>query len=83
MQITNKLVGVKDVNQKMELHQGDCIKLRNGEDLFQVIGIDNEHKRCWIRQWPLLPKGSPVFEVSLQQISLNSLAGQNCPGIRT
>ncbi len=53
----------------MTLHQGDCIKLRSGEGPFQVIGIDDDHDRCWIRQWPLAPHGCPVFEVALEQIS--------------
>ena len=50
----------------MTLHQGDCIKLRSGEGPFQVIGIDDDHDRCWIRQWPLDPHGCPVFEVALE-----------------
>ena len=53
----------------MRLHQGDCIKLRSDAGLFQVIGIDDDHDRCWVRQWPLKPQGSPVFEVALDQIS--------------
>ncbi len=53
------------------LNQGDWVQLSNNENLFQVIGIDNEHEKCWVRQWPLLPKGSPVFEISIQQISAN------------
>ena len=53
----------------LTLHQGDCIRLLSGEGPFQVIGIDDNHDRCWIRQWPLNPHGSPVFEVPLEQIS--------------
>ena len=53
----------------MTLHQGDCIRLRSGEGTFQVIGIDDDHDRCWIRQWPLDHHGSPVFEVALEQVS--------------
>ena len=53
----------------MTLHQGDCIKLRSGEGPFQVIGIDDDHDRCWIRQGTLDPHGCPVFEVALEQIS--------------
>tara|TARA_B100000700_G_scaffold187120_1_gene206214 strand:+ start:264 stop:434 length:171 start_codon:yes stop_codon:yes gene_type:complete len=56
----------------MELHQGDCVQLLKSEDLFQVIGIDDEHEKCWVRRWPLLPKGSPVFEISMQQIAQSS-----------
>ena len=53
------------------LRQGDCIKLLNEESQFQVIGIDNKHKKCWVRQWPLNPNGSPVFEISIKQVSPN------------
>ena len=52
----------------MVLHQGDCVELISIEGVFQVIGIDDQHKKCWLRQWPLLAKGSPVFEISIQQI---------------
>ena len=58
-----------DPTKEVALHQGDCVHLVNDENLFQIIGIDSEHEKCWVRQWPLLPKGSPVFEVSIQQIS--------------
>ncbi|KGG32433.1 MULTISPECIES: hypothetical protein [Prochlorococcus] len=51
------------------LNQGDCVQLLDEENLFQIIGIDTEHEKCWVRQWPLLPKGSPVFEISIQQIA--------------
>ena len=52
------------------LRQGDCIKLLNEESQFQVIGIDNKRQKCWVRQWPILPSGSPVFEISIQQIAI-------------
>ena len=52
------------------LRQGDCIKLLDEESQFQVIGIDNKHQKCWVRQWPILPSGSPVFEISLKEISI-------------
>ena len=50
------------------INQGDCVHLKNKADLFQVIGIDDEHEKCWVRQWPLLANGSPVFEISMQQV---------------
>ena len=53
----------------MSLNQGDCIHLQSSKDLFQIIGIDDKHEKCWVRRWPLLPNGSPVFEISMQQIS--------------
>ncbi len=63
-------------NQLRELHQGDCVQITNDKDLFQIIGIDNDHQKCWIRRWPLLPQGSPVFEVSIQQISIPTKTSQ-------
>ncbi len=57
----------------MNLHQGDCVNLRSDEGTFQVIGIDDQHARCWVRRWPIEPKGgSPVFEISLEQIDVIS-----------
>ncbi|MBT02029.1 hypothetical protein CL643_02850 [bacterium] len=52
----------------MTIHHGDCVQLVSDEGLFQVIGIDDQQKKCWLRRWPLPPKGSPVFEISIQQI---------------
>ena len=53
------------------INQGDCVYLKNQEELFQVIGIDNSCEKCWVREWPLSPNGSPVFEISIKQVSSN------------
>ena len=53
------------------INQGDCVYLENQEELFQVLGIDNAYEKCWVREWPLNPKGSPVFEISIKQVSPN------------
>ena len=51
--------------------QGDCVHLKNQAELFQVLGIDNSYEKCWVREWPLNPNGSPVFEISIKQVSTN------------
>ena len=53
------------------INQGDCVYLKNHKELFQVLGIDNACKKCWVREWPLNPNGSPVFEISIKQVSSN------------
>ena len=53
------------------INQGDCVYLKNQEELFQVLGIDNAYAKCWVRKWPLNPNGSPVFEISIKQVSPN------------
>ena len=51
------------------INQGDCVYLKNQEELFQVLGIDNAYEKCWVREWPLNPNGSPVFEISIKQVA--------------
>ena len=61
---------LSEVSMAMDIHQGDQINLLADQNTYQVIGVDGDHNRCWIRRWPIDPKGgSPVFEISLQQIA--------------
>ncbi len=64
---------IEKARKKIEknINQGDCVYLKNQEELFQVLGIDNAYEKCWVREWPLNPKGSPVFEISIKQVSPN------------
>lgn len=56
--------------EPMDLQQGDQVNLHSDAGTYQVIGVDGEHDRCWVRRWPIEPKvGSPVFEISLEQIA--------------
>ncbi|MGB5134684.1 MAG: hypothetical protein WBN89_05860 [Prochlorococcaceae cyanobacterium] len=56
------------VSQSTIPRQGDCVRLETDEHLYQVIGVDDRHDRCWLRRWPLARHGSEVFEISLQQV---------------
>ena len=61
---------LSDTVMAMDIHQGDQVNLLTDQQTYQVIGVDGNHNRCWIRRWPIDPQeGSPVFEVSLQQIA--------------
>ena len=64
---------IEKATKKLEknINQGDCVYLKNQEELFQVLGIDNAHEKCWVREWPLNPNGSPVFEISIKQVYPN------------
>ncbi len=66
----NVIEKVRKATEK-NITQGDCVYLKNQKTLFQVLGIDNAYKKCWVREWPLNPNGSPVFEISINQVSLN------------
>ena len=55
--------------EAMCIHQGDCVSLNSDQETYQVISIDGDHDRCWVRRWPLQrSEGSPVFEISLERI---------------
>jgi hypothetical protein len=62
------------IRSTARLHQGDCIRLAAPEtpeadpQIYQVISVDPRGGRCWLRRWPLQPKGSPVFEMALHQL---------------
>ena len=67
---------LSDHPHTMTVNQGDRVNLLSDDkknddnDTYQVIGVDEQHDRCWVRRWPLDPKaGSPVFEISFNQIS--------------
>ena len=66
----NVIEKTRKVKEK-NINQGDCVYLKNQDELFQVLGIDNAYEKCWVREWPLNPNGSPVFEISIKQVSPN------------
>ena len=71
MKSSKKLIEKSRKEIKENIHQGDCVYLKNKQELFQVLGIDNAYKKCWVREWPLSPNGSHVFEISIKQVSAN------------
>ncbi len=71
MKSTKKVIEKTRTKINENINQGDCVHLKNQEELFQVLGIDNAYEKCWVREWPLNPNGSPVFEISIQQVSTN------------
>ena len=68
MSLDKKAISGRFPNKEIGVNQGDCVQLINDQDLFQVIGVDNSHEKCWVRRWPLLTNGSPVFEISTNEI---------------
>ena len=71
MKRSKKVIEKSRKDIKENINQGDCVYLKNQQELFQVLGIDNAYEKCWVREWPLNPNGSPVFEISIKQVSQN------------
>ena len=45
------------------LYKGACVKIRNSNKTFQVVGLNIGKKICWIREWPFADE---TFLVPLQ-----------------
>ena len=71
MKTSKNVIEKTRIKTEKNINQGDCVYLKDQEELFQVLGIDNAYEKCWVREWPLNPNGSPVFEISIKQVSSN------------
>jgi len=34
------------------LYKGACVRIKNSNKTFQVIGLNLGKKICWVREWP-------------------------------
>ena len=72
-------------NQKLNIKReikdlinlGSCIKIKNSNKFFQIIGINQKKKVCWIREWPLNYDSYKTFELSVNKIIISTI----CPTI--
>ena len=73
MSLNKSTIANKSNRELNKINQGDCVQLQNNKDLFQVIGIDISHEKCWVRKWPLLTNGSPVFEIPINEVVISTV----------
>ena len=59
------------------LYKGACIKIKNCENTFQVIGLNLDKKICWVREWPSALNSKKTFAVEMSQITLQIF----CPNL--
>ena len=52
------------------LYKGACVKIKNDNKTFQVIGINKEKKVCWVREWPFDCNSKKTFALKISQITL-------------
>jgi len=54
----------------MTLQQGTFVRLSGKDDsIYQILSVDDDGDRCWVRRWPLSKHGSPPFAVPQHQLS--------------
>ena len=52
------------------LYKGACVKIKNSNKTFQVIGLNRGKEICWVREWPFAYDSKKTFALELSQITL-------------
>ena len=72
--INTKLLNYKKENNNLicseNLYKGACVKIKNCNKTFQVIGINKVKKICWVREWPFAFNSKKTFALEISQITL-------------
>ena len=72
--IPSKLLENKNENNNLifskNLYKGACVKIKNSNKTFQVIGINIFSKICWVREWPFASNSKKTFALEISQITL-------------
>tara|TARA_Y100000991_G_scaffold188535_1_gene153991 strand:+ start:104 stop:373 length:270 start_codon:yes stop_codon:yes gene_type:complete len=59
------------------LYKGACVKIKNSQKIFQVVGINPKSKVCWIREWPFAFENNKTFSLEINQITLQTFCSKN------
>ena len=59
-------------NSCKNLYKGACVKIKNSQKTFQVVGINPKSKVCWIREWPFSVEFNKTFSLEINQITLQT-----------
>ena len=52
---------------------GKCIKIKNSKKIFQIVGLNDKRKLCWVREWPLKNSDHVTFQVSVNNILIPTI----------
>ena len=64
-------------NFSENLYKGACVKIKNSNKTFQVIGINIGKKICWVREWPFAGNSKKTFTLEISQITLQIFCSNN------
>ena len=59
------------------LYKGACVKIKNSQKTFQVVGINPESKVCWIREWPFALEVNKTFSLEINQITVQTFCSDS------
>ena len=53
-----------------KLYKGACVRIKNSNKTFQLIGLNLGKKICWVREWPFACDSKKTFALEISQITL-------------
>ena len=75
--INSKIIDNKNENKNLifskNLYKGACVKIKNNNKTFQVIGINKDKEICWVREWPFDFDSEKTFALNISQITIQVL----------
>ena len=79
--IHSKLLDNNNENNNLifskNLYKGACVKIKNNNKTFQVIGINKDKEICWVREWPFDCNSKKTFALKFSQITIQVLCTNN------
>ena len=60
-----------------KLYKGACVKIKNSNKTFQVVGLNTVKKICWVREWPFACDSKKTFALEISQITLQIFCSNN------
>ena len=66
-----------DINFKRanNIKIGKFIKIKNSKKIFQIVGLNDKRKLCWVREWPIKNNAHVTFQVSVNNILIPTIYG--------
>ena len=81
LMIDSKILDNKNENNNLilseKLYKGACVRIKNSNKTFQVIGINIGKKICWVREWPFACNSKKTFALEISQITLQIFCSNN------
>ena len=80
LMIHSKLLDSENNNNLISsenLYKGACVKIKNSNKTFQVIGLNISKEICWVREWPFACNSKKTFALAISQITLQIFCSNN------
>ena len=79
--IHSKILDNKNENNNLicfdNLYKGACVRIKNSNKTFQVIGLNINKEMCWVREWPFACNSIKTFALEISQITLQIFCSNN------